>query len=190
MDNKQLRKIGKKELLEILLSQAKRIEELENKIVETEAKLNSKKIMIDSCGSIAEASLQLNDIFKAAESSAEQYLFNVKEKCKKMEDDTKKQCHLEKEKLIKETEKLCKKREQEADAYLAKIELKAKELIKTNNIKSSKKYQKTTVKNSNIVTSSKKEISKNNNSSSEKDLSNNKSKKINKVNLKKVEKEL
>ena len=48
MDDKKIRKISKKELLEILLSQAKRIDELEQKLEKTESKLNSKRITIDN----------------------------------------------------------------------------------------------------------------------------------------------
>lgn len=42
--NKELKKMSRKELLEILLEQAKRIEELENKIEKLNEKLESKKV--------------------------------------------------------------------------------------------------------------------------------------------------
>lgn len=106
MDEKRLRKIGKKELLEILLSQAKRIEELEIELAKTQKKLDSKKIAIEESGSLAEASLKLNGIFEAAQKAADQYLLNVKDKCKKIENDAKKACQFEKSEIIKETEKV------------------------------------------------------------------------------------
>lgn len=106
MDEKRLRKIGKKELLEILLSQAKRIEELEIELAKTQKKLDSKKIAIEESGSLAEASLKLNGIFEAAQKAADQYLLNVKDKCKKRENDAKKACQFEKSEIIKETEKV------------------------------------------------------------------------------------
>ena len=71
MDDKKLRKISRKELLEILLSQAKRIDELEQKLEKAESKLNSKRITIDNSGSIAEASLKLNGIFENLEYTME-----------------------------------------------------------------------------------------------------------------------
>ena len=43
--NKELKKMSRKELLEILLEQAKRIEELENKIEKLNEKLESKKVI-------------------------------------------------------------------------------------------------------------------------------------------------
>ena len=57
MDDKKIRKISKKELLEILLSQSKKIEELELELKETKKELESKKIAISSSGYLAEASL-------------------------------------------------------------------------------------------------------------------------------------
>lgn len=127
MDNKELKKIGKKELLEILLSQAKRIEELEEELNKTKKKLESKKITIENSGSLAEASLKLNNIFEVAEASAEQYLFNVKEKCKKLESDTKKEIN----KLLEDTEEICKKKKADADTYFENIKLKSQKQNKS-----------------------------------------------------------
>jgi len=106
MMDKRLRKIRKKELLEILLEQAKKIEELEKELERTQKKWNSKRIIIEEAGSLAEASLMLNNIFETAQQTADQYLFNVKEKCKRMELDTKKACQLERENMLKEVHKL------------------------------------------------------------------------------------
>lgn len=115
MDDKKFRKISKKELLEILLVQAKRIEELETELVKTKEELHSKKIAINEAGSLAEASLKLNEIFEVAQKSIEQYKFNIEEKCHKMEEETKERC-----KKIKE----------EADEYYAKVKSKSKRLVK------------------------------------------------------------
>lgn len=127
MDEKKFRKISKKELLEILLAQAKRIEELELELDKAKEKLNSRKIAIDEAGSIAEAALKLNNIFEVAQATAKQYLFNVEEKCKKMENYTKKECR---------------KREREADKYIAEVELKVKELLKNDKKNNKKKEEK------------------------------------------------
>ena len=131
MDDIKIRKINKKKLLEILLSQAKRIEELEQQLESTQKKLDSKKITIENSGSLAEASLKLNGIFEMAQATAEQFLLNIKDKCKKIENDTKKECQIEIEKMIKETKKKCQQKEALVDEKLKKIELRNKELNKT-----------------------------------------------------------
>lgn len=85
MDDKRLKKISKKELLEILLAQAKKIEELETELKEVKEELNSRRIEIKKSGSIAEAALKLNGIFELAQKTADEYVENVKERCKQEE---------------------------------------------------------------------------------------------------------
>lgn len=92
MEKINIRKTNKKELLEILLLQNKKIEELELELMETKRQLASKKIIIEESGTLAEASLKLNKIFECAQKAADQYLLNIKEKCKKKEEETKKNC--------------------------------------------------------------------------------------------------
>ena len=90
MDKKSLKRIKRKELLEIMLEQAKRIKELEDKLALTTKELENKKITINESGSIAEASLKLNNIFTDAQSAIDQYLDNVKDNCQKMEEEIRK----------------------------------------------------------------------------------------------------
>lgn len=102
MDSKELRKISRKQLLEIMLEQAKRIEELEVELDKTKKELQSKRILIEESGNLAEASLKLNGIFELAQQTAEEYLENIKENCKVLEEKTKKECEKEKKKILKE----------------------------------------------------------------------------------------
>ena len=127
MDDKKIRKISKRELLEILLEQAKKIEELEKELEKTTKKLETKKMIIEEAGTFADASAKLNGLFETAEVTANQYLLNVKEKCKKIENDTKKECQKIKEDMIKETEELCNLKKKEADDY---FDRKKRELAK------------------------------------------------------------
>ena len=78
MNDKELRKLKRKELLEIMLSQAKLIEELENELAKTKKELNNKNIMIKEAGSIAEASMKLSGIFEKAQEVADQYLNSIR----------------------------------------------------------------------------------------------------------------
>lgn len=78
VNDKELRKLKRKELLEIMLSQAKLIEELENELAKTKEELNNKNIMIKEAGSIAEASMKLSGIFEKAQEVADQYLNSIR----------------------------------------------------------------------------------------------------------------
>ena len=126
--NKELKKMSRKELLEILLEQAKRIEELENKIEKLNEKLESKKVIFKNAGSLADASLQLSGIFNVAQEAAEIYLNNIKELKEKGEKELEEKTN----KMLKDTERKCKKREKEANELLRNVELEVKNIVKQN----------------------------------------------------------
>jgi len=76
----ETKKMSKKDLLELLVVQSKKIDELENKLKKANDLLNEREIMIKKSGSIAEAALKLNKIFEVADKAARDYLENVKRK--------------------------------------------------------------------------------------------------------------
>ena len=80
MTDKELRKLRRGELLEMLLEQTKENEALKNRIADLEARIDSREIVIKESGSIAEAALKLNGVFEAAQKAAEQYLENIRSK--------------------------------------------------------------------------------------------------------------
>lgn len=77
-NQKNLKKMSKKELLELLVLQSKKIEELESELAKVKTSLDDKQIIITEAGSIAEASLKLNKVFESAEKAINQYLYNIK----------------------------------------------------------------------------------------------------------------
>lgn len=77
MDEKQLRRLRRMDLMELLLSQAQEIESLQERVVELEDKLKRREIIVAEAGSIAEAALKLNKVFESAQAAADQYLENV-----------------------------------------------------------------------------------------------------------------
>ena len=78
MTDKELKKLKRVELLEILIELSKENEELQRQLKEANEKLESREIAISQSGSIAEAALKLNGVFEAAEKAAKQYLENLK----------------------------------------------------------------------------------------------------------------
>lgn len=110
MTEKQLKKLSRAELLEILIQQTKKNDSLEaeltelktsyeEKISEYEVLLESKRIAVEESGSIAEASLKLSGVFDAAQKAADVYLENIRmleketeERCRAMQKETKKIC--------------------------------------------------------------------------------------------------
>ncbi|MFC3927870.1 DNA repair protein [Streptococcus caprae] len=78
MEQVNLRKLKREQLLELMLQQQETIEMQEQKIRTLEANLNQREIKIEEAGSIAQAALALNGVFEAAQQAADQYLLSVK----------------------------------------------------------------------------------------------------------------
>ena len=106
MNDSNLKKLNRRQLLEILLEQTKRIEELENELEKTQVKLNDRTVKINSVGSLAEASLILSDIFKAADEAISIQMQNIEKIAKEEEKRVKKELREFKK---KEKEKIAKK---------------------------------------------------------------------------------
>lgn len=65
------------DLLDIMVIQSKENDYLKIQLDEALAELEERKIQIKEAGSIAEAALQLNGVFEAAEKAGSQYLENI-----------------------------------------------------------------------------------------------------------------
>ena len=80
MAERELKKMNRSELIEIIYAQQKQEHELRDKIKQLEEKLTEKNIILEKSGSIAEASLRLNKIFEDAQAAADQYVESVRAK--------------------------------------------------------------------------------------------------------------
>lgn len=102
MTDKELQRLKRGELLEMLLEQSKENDRLKEEVEELRAQLADRKIEIESAGTIAEASFRLNGVFDAAQAAAQQYLDNLQ--------------------LLYDREEVnCVKKEEETEAYVKKL---------------------------------------------------------------------
>lgn len=99
MTERELRKLNRTDLLELMLQQSRELENLRAELDVAKKQLDQREIVMSQAGSIAEASLQLNGVFAAAESACAQYIESIKslsgrqeELCAKMEQETKQKC--------------------------------------------------------------------------------------------------
>ena len=81
MTDKELRKLRRVELLELLVDQAAEMEELRRQLDQANQALAERELHLKEAGSIAEAALRLNGVFEAAQKAAEQYQQNVERLC-------------------------------------------------------------------------------------------------------------
>lgn len=107
MTERELRRLSRADLLELLLAQRRENEQLRCILDQTQAQLADRTIKIDKAGSLAEASLQLSGIFTAAEDSCRYYMDNIRllserqsQVCQQMERETKEKC----ERMVAEAE--------------------------------------------------------------------------------------
>lgn len=124
MTDQELRRLSRKDLLELLLVQEKERTALERELAETKAQLEKRNIQIEQAGSIAEAALQLNGVFDAAQAAVQQYQENVMERCRQQEMDCKKKVEETLRRVQawvrhtqEETKRKCLEMEKQVEAY-------------------------------------------------------------------------
>lgn len=123
MTDKELKKLSREELLEMLLSQTRETERLKKELEKANAELEQRRLILENTGNIAEASLQLNGVFEAAQAAADQYLENMAA----MEDETKKRCQMMKERTSAECDSLRREAEAEASQFWEEIRVKIRD---------------------------------------------------------------
>ena len=77
MTDKELQRLRREDLLQILIGQQKQIQDLTEALENAETALADKQLKLENAGSIAEAALQLNGVFEAAQHAAEDYKAQV-----------------------------------------------------------------------------------------------------------------
>jgi cell division septum initiation protein DivIVA len=91
MTEKELRKLNRYQLLELLVMQTERVEKLQKQLAQAEAQFNAQDIRLTALGSIAEASLQLNGVFEAAQAAADSYLASARAQADEILENARKQ---------------------------------------------------------------------------------------------------
>ena len=97
MVSKELRKLNRRELVDVIYQLKKNEEQMQEKIETLEAELEERRIHLSEVGSIAEATTSITGIFSVAQSTADLYLHEISS----MKEDAQR----EYEKLIEEAEK-------------------------------------------------------------------------------------
>ena len=102
MTDKELKRLSRGELLEMLIQQSTELERLRKQLDAAQTALQNREIAITNAGSIAEAALQLNGVFTAAQDACQQYIENI--------------CH-----LSQNQERICAQRDAESQAEAKRI---------------------------------------------------------------------
>ena len=100
MTEKDMKKLTRYQLLELLIIQSEQVKDLQKKLEDLQKELDTQEIQMAVVGSIAEASMQLGGIFEAAQRTADIYLNTVKERVVLIEEHA----NREAERIIREAE--------------------------------------------------------------------------------------
>ena len=124
MKEKDLSKLSRLELLEILIEQSKEIDKLKIELDKVKQELDKKELVLKEAGSIAQASLQLNEVFSAAQKAADQYLESIYQLNKPQEINI--ETHDYSKQLLEKTQRECQQLENETIKYCKDMVRKAK----------------------------------------------------------------
>lgn len=90
MKEKEFKRLGRGELVEIIYELQQRELQLKEEIKELKSQLENRRIKIEDAGSIAEAALELSDVFLAAQNAADLYLEEVSKRKEKVDESSEK----------------------------------------------------------------------------------------------------
>ena len=142
MTEKEIRRLTRAELLEMLIRQSQELQRTQKELKAAREALRSRQIALDEAGSIAEASLRLNGVFEAAQNACKQYMENIEALSKRQEavgaqreqesrekaEGILKAAQEEADRKMQETEARCaemlRKAEQDSNAYWEKVSRK------------------------------------------------------------------
>ena len=86
MTDKELRRLSRRELLEMLIAETEENTRLRSELEQAREKLADRRILLAESGSMAEAALRLNGVLEAADKAALQYLENVRRMAREKEE--------------------------------------------------------------------------------------------------------
>ena len=131
MTTKELRKLRRAELLQLLLDQVQENEQLKAQVNTMMAQLNQQRITCENAGSIAEAALVMSNIFQDADQAARKYLQEVEALAVRQEQELREKAdwaRQQADKLVSDAVDAAAVVREEADACLAEAQAKAQKL--------------------------------------------------------------
>ena len=145
MTDKELKRLNRRELVDIIYELQKKDAERENVIERLQAALAQKELAVSEAGSIAEAALKVNGVFEAAQAAANQYLLSIRaanadvtakiETARKQSDELLRQANQRADNIISEAEAkanaIISNANQDAAKSWTQFQQKADELLRT-----------------------------------------------------------
>ena len=109
MVSKDLKKLSRRELVDIIYQMKKKELLMRNEIASLQDELEDRRIRLSKAGSIAEAAISVTDVFSAAQAAADLYLQEIA----RMKKETEKECAGMIEEAKKKTAEIISEREKQ-----------------------------------------------------------------------------
>ena len=77
MTDKELKRLSRAELLELLLLQTREVERLRAELDTAQRQLEDRRLRMTRAGTLAQAMVDINGVMEAAQKAADQYLENI-----------------------------------------------------------------------------------------------------------------
>lgn len=92
MTPKELKRLSRGDLLEMLLDLSKENEQLRKENLDLRKQIVDRTLVIENSGSLAEAAMHLNGVFEAAQKACDQYRMNIMQISDDLERKTREDC--------------------------------------------------------------------------------------------------
>ena len=126
MTDKELRKLRRDDLLQILINQQRQIDELNAELQRREEALANRDLAVQESGTLAEAAMKLNDVFGAAQKAADEYLAQMRKRADDLVADAQKKA----DEAQRTADSVVKGARGEADRILNKARSEAETLVR------------------------------------------------------------
>lgn len=133
MTDKELQRLNRGELLQMLIAQMEENKDLKEQLEEARNQLEDRQITIEKSGSLAEAALALNGVFQAADTAAREYLENIRRMNQEQEDfcrKTRTDAENRAEEIVQSAKSYSQKIHTDADEYWQQIVDRTQALVK------------------------------------------------------------
>ena len=132
MTDKELKRLNRAELLQLLMNQSVETEQLQAKVEELTEQVQRQEITCQNVGSMAEAALALGGVFQAADQAAQKYIQEMADRAARQEQELQAKADEAREqvkKLLAEATDSADVTREEADACLAEAKAKAEGIL-------------------------------------------------------------
>lgn len=77
MTDKELKRLKRVDLLELLIAQIRENDQLKKELADVQGQLEEQNLVLEEAGSIAEAALRINKVYQAAQAAVDQYINSI-----------------------------------------------------------------------------------------------------------------